>query len=89
MIDPKRPQYSKAYQALESAHQACFDHPDRGPLGMSHGPFSGVNVALGVVSELEREITELKNTLKSFAGKTCLVSYDEATDTIELTPCST
>lgn len=56
---------------------------------MSHGPFSGVNVALGVVSELEREITELKNTLKSFAGKTCLVSYDEATDTIELTPCST
>jgi hypothetical protein len=40
-----RPQYDKAWEALKDAHAACFNHPDRGPIGMSHGPFSGVNVA--------------------------------------------
>lgn len=49
----KRPAYSAALNALESAHKACFDHPDRPLIGMSHGPFSGVNVALGIVAELE------------------------------------
>jgi hypothetical protein len=52
--------YEKALSALQSAHNACFNHPDRSVLGMSVGPFSGVNVALGVITKLELEITELK-----------------------------
>jgi hypothetical protein len=41
---------AKARDALDAAHKACFNHPDRGPVGMSHGPFSGVNFALGVLA---------------------------------------
>ncbi len=41
---------AKARDALDAAHKACFNHPDRGPIGMSHGPFSGVNFALGVLA---------------------------------------
>lgn len=50
------PFYNKAWEALEAAHKACMDHPNREPvLGMSNGPFSGVNKALGIISELEDE----------------------------------
>lgn len=48
-----RPYYERAWKALRAAHEACFRHPDRGALGMSHGPFAGVNEALGIVDELE------------------------------------
>lgn len=51
----ERPYYDKAREALDAAHKACFNHPDRGVLGMSSGPFSGVNVALGIIATLERE----------------------------------
>lgn len=51
----KRPLYMHALRALQSAHNACFKHPERDVLGMSNGPFSGVNEVLGIVSELERE----------------------------------
>jgi len=47
--------YKKALDALNEAHKACFNHPDRPLLGMSHGPFSGVNVALGIIARLEDE----------------------------------
>jgi hypothetical protein len=47
--------YQRASAALDAAHKACFEHPDRGPTGMSHGAFSGVNVALGIVAQLEDE----------------------------------
>jgi len=46
-----------------TAHDACFKHPDRELLGMSNGPFSGVNEALGIVDLLERENAELKAQL--------------------------
>lgn len=49
----QRPYYDKALKALKTAREACFKHPDRDLLGMSHGPFSGVNEALGIVSQLE------------------------------------
>jgi hypothetical protein len=55
----KRPYYDKALAALETAHKACFEHGDRGVLGMSHGPFSGVNEALGVVTTMEATIADL------------------------------
>jgi len=42
----------RARAALQAAHLACFQHPDRGPVGMSRGPFSGVNEVLGVVAQL-------------------------------------
>lgn len=58
--DSGRPHYTKAWAALADAHKACFDHPGRDVLGMSHGPFSGVNVALGIVAELEDENKRLK-----------------------------
>lgn len=49
----ERPSYDKALLALSEAHTACFKHEDRDVLGMSHGPFSGVNKALGIVLSLE------------------------------------
>jgi len=55
-----RPNYDRALAALQSAYDACYKHPERNSLGMSIGPFSGVNVALGIVAMLERENTELK-----------------------------
>ena len=51
------PLYAKALEALQ---QACFGHPGRDVLGMSHGPFSGVNVALGIIDYLERDNARLR-----------------------------
>ena len=51
-----RPYYDRAYKALQAAHDACFNHPERNVLGMSHGPFSGVNEALGIIAELESKL---------------------------------
>ena len=56
---PDSPYYNQAQAALEDAHKACLDHPDRGVLGMSHGPFSGVNIALGIIAHLEDELRRL------------------------------
>lgn len=53
----ERPFYNRASAVLDAAHKACFNHPDRGVIGMSHGPFSGVNEALGIVSELETALS--------------------------------
>lgn len=55
---PDRPYYDRACKALQAAHDACMGHPGRDVLGMSHGPFSGVNEALGIVSELERKLAK-------------------------------
>ncbi|WP_320202443.1 Lar family restriction alleviation protein [Agrobacterium rosae] len=55
--------YRKVNAALDAAHKACFNHPDRGPIGMSHGAFSGVNFALGVVADLEKENEYLRAKL--------------------------
>jgi hypothetical protein len=55
-----RPYYEQARVALEEAHKACFSHPERPVLGMSHGPFSGVNVALGAVASLEEQLEEAR-----------------------------
>lgn len=60
---PNSPKYNAAYDALKSAHEACFNHPERPLLGMSHGPFSGVNVALEIVAELEDENRRLRDIL--------------------------
>lgn len=62
-----RPLYDEAYQALKAAHEACFNHTDRPALGMSSGPFSGVNVVLGIVRRLEAENAELKAGKKTGA----------------------
>ncbi len=63
MAKPGFPLYTKALEALSAAHKACFDHPDRDVLGMSHGPFSGVNEALGIISLLEEENIQLRAKL--------------------------
>lgn len=55
-----RPLYEEASKALDEAHKACFKHPDRDVLGMSRGPFSGVNVALGIIAKLEQEVLFLR-----------------------------
>ena len=49
------PLYDQALKALEAAYSACFKHPDRDVLGMSSGPFSGVNEVLGIICRLEEE----------------------------------
>lgn len=61
---------NEAREALSEAHAACFNHPDRPAIGMSHGPFSGVNRALGIIKLLENEneaycarIAQLETTL--------------------------
>jgi hypothetical protein len=60
-----RPHYGRALAALQGAHDACTKHPGRDVLGMSHGPFSGVNVALGIVAMLETEVITLRKQLTS------------------------
>jgi hypothetical protein len=54
------PNYDKALAALQAAHDACFKDCSRPVNGMSHGPFSGVNVALGIICLLEEENIALK-----------------------------
>tara|TARA_Y100001937_G_C7020474_1_gene285189 strand:+ start:285 stop:494 length:210 start_codon:yes stop_codon:yes gene_type:complete len=61
----KRPYYNRALAALQAAHDACYRHPDRNVLGMSHGPFSGVNEALGIVATLEEENRRLRILVES------------------------
>lgn len=57
---PRRRFYNIALAALQDAHTACFKHPDRDVLGMSHGPFSGVNQVLGLIDELEAKLERLR-----------------------------
>ena len=56
--------YAEAFEALKEAHAACFKRPQRDVLGMSHGPFSGVNKALGIISQLEHENEKLKEKIR-------------------------
>jgi hypothetical protein len=72
----------RALSLLEGAHQACLKSPDRDVLGMSHGPFSGVNEVLGMfavieqdfkraaarITELEAENARLREALQPFAS---------------------
>lgn len=58
------PRYDRALAALQSAHEACFKHPERDLLGMNSGPFSGVNEALGIITLLESENGELRREIK-------------------------
>ena len=55
--------YLKAKEALDEAYLACYNHKERDVLGMSHGPFSGVNVALSIIKQLEDENTRLRKLL--------------------------
>ncbi len=59
-MESKRPYYDKALAALKSAHDACYktweSDPKRHPIGMSVEPFGGVNIALGIVDELEQRL---------------------------------
>lgn len=63
-----RPRYDRAAKALQSAHDACFKSNDS-VLGMSHGPFSGVNEALGIIAELEEENAMLRRSLEKANGR--------------------
>ena len=82
--------YDRASQALDAAHKACFNHPDRGAVGMSHGPFSGVNVALGIIAGLEEsnyhrghEIDRLRTELERMReASTLLLSEIDASSDI-------
>jgi hypothetical protein len=60
------PLYDQALKVLGAAHEACFNHPDRDVLGMSYGPFSGVNEALGIISQLETENRILRARLGEY-----------------------
>lgn len=72
--DAARPYYSKAATALQAAHDACFKASDRDALGMSAGPFSGVNIALGIVASLESDNARLRSELE--ANHHALVATD-------------
>ena len=64
MVDS--PNYAKALEALQAAHDACFRDERRDVLGMSHGPFSGVNVALGIIVRLEAENKRLRQIIQVY-----------------------
>lgn len=53
--------YNYAKGRLEAAHKACFENEKRPVLGMSHGPFSGVNDVLALVKLLAEENFRLQN----------------------------
>lgn len=53
-FENERDVYLYAFALLEGAHKACFKDSDRPVLGMSHGPFSGVNQVLSLVTKLTR-----------------------------------
>lgn len=55
----ERPLYNKALKALQAAHDACMKNKDT-VLGMSTGPFSGVNEALEIIAELEEKVMVAK-----------------------------
>lgn len=57
-----------ARAALEEAHKACFNHPDRRPMGMSHGPFSGVNFALGALASVGTQNSAQKATISALVA---------------------
>jgi len=58
--------YDEALKALENAHAACLRASQKSgdALGMSHGSFSGVNVALGIVFRLEAENDRLRDLVR-------------------------
>lgn len=68
-VESERPLYARALAALQAAHDACYRHPERPVLGMSHGPFSGVNEALGIVSILEKENAVLRARVAFLEGR--------------------
>lgn len=53
------PIYIQCSKALDEAHKACFKNNDS-VLGMSHGPFSGVNFVLGKIFLMENFILRSK-----------------------------
>ena len=63
-----RPYYDRALAALTAVHDACFNSRRRkGALSMSHGSFSGVNEALGIIDLLERENQRLRHLIRGSA----------------------
>ena len=71
-----RPFYDKALAALEDAHAACYEkHTD--VLGMSSGPFSGVNEALGIIASLEEENQKMKHALRLASRQEVSVTVEE------------
>lgn len=60
--------YQAAEAALRAAHEACFKAEGRDMLGMSSGPFGGVNTALEITARLERENERLRLLLQGAVG---------------------
>ncbi len=67
-----RPYYARALEALNRAHDACYraweQNPNRDAIGMSIMPFGGVNIALGIVDELETRLTAAEARIKQLEG---------------------
>ena len=65
----ERPYYTRALKALDAAHAACLGarNATGEVLGMSHGSFSGVNEALGIVDSLEQENGRLRAVITTAA----------------------
>lgn len=61
--DWQGPIHKAVREALSAAHDALYKDKTRDVLGMSNGPFSGVNYTLGAVMEMESRIAELEKRL--------------------------
>jgi hypothetical protein len=59
----------RARLLLQDAHAACFK-ANTAVLGMSNGPFSGVNEVLGIIAEMDDEIQLQRERIKQLeSGK--------------------
>lgn len=63
-----RQRYEFARSALQKAHDACMAAPGD-VLKMSHGPFSGVNKALGLITMQETELDHVRMILAEISAR--------------------
>lgn len=75
----ERPYYDQAVNFLSKAHKACLGHEDRDVLGMSQGPFAGVNEALSLVLTLETLLVIKTRQLDDLQLKLIKINNDKET----------
>ena len=59
----------QARELMQAAHDACFKAKDRDVLGMSSGPFSGVNQVLGLIAMMDAKIAQQEIQIATLTTK--------------------
>lgn len=66
----------RARDLLQAAHDACFKAPHRDILGMSSGPFSGVNEVLGLIAGMDGKLAAQSAQIVSLSAKVAEVEVE-------------